>query len=109
MTAKNIARANKAKVAYRVGGVDLDSKDKATAVLTSIKEVSSKVAMTYKVDGKTYNCGKTAGSKCKKSGAKLTYVIGDEETGCETTAKLKQAQMKYRLIVELAVSKSFTL
>lgn len=109
MTAKNIAKANKAKIAYRVGGVDFESKDTASAVLVSIKKATSDMSLAYKVDGKTYKCSKTAGAKCKASKAKLTYLIGDEETGCETTAKLKNAERKYRKIVETAVTKSFTL
>ena len=109
VTAKSVAKAANGKVAYRVGGVDFDSKDQAQLVLASIKEALSELTMSYEVDGKTYKCGQTAGAKCKKSGAKLTYVIGDEKTGCETTAKLKLAEFRARKIVETAVAKSFTL
>ncbi len=109
MTAKRVANEAKSKVAYRVGGVDLPSKETAEKVLASIKEAVSEVAIAYKVDGKSYGCSKMAGEKCKKSGKKMTFVVAGEETPCETTAKLKLAEARVKKIVETAVSTSFSL
>ena len=61
------------------------------------------MTMSYKVDGKTYGCDKMAGQKCKKTGKKMTYVVGDEETCCEKTARLMVTEAKIRKIVETAV------
>lgn len=108
-TAKSIAKKAGTKVVYRVGGVDFDSKENAEAALVAIKEAVAKVAMEYKVDGKTFGCSKSAGAKCKETGKKLTYVVGKEETSCQTTAKLNLAKAKVRKIVETAAAKSFAL
>jgi len=109
VTAKRMADETESKVAYRVGGVDLPSKDTAEKVLASIKESVGDVTMAYKVDGKSYGCSKMAGEKCKKSGKKMTYVVAGEETSCQTTAKLKLAEARVKKIVETAVSTSFSL
>lgn len=109
VTAKDVAKKAGSTVAYRVGGVDFEKKEDAEKALASIRESLASVRMEYKVDGKTYGCSKTAGAKCKKNGKKLTYVIGDEETICEKTAKLMLTEAKVRKIVESAVATSFSL
>ena len=109
MTAKSVAKSTGTKVAYRVGGVDFDKKEDAQKVAKLVADAVKSVAMTYKVDGKTFHCNKTAGAKCKKSGKKMTYVVGDQETGCATSAKLMQARAKVRKIIETASAASFSL
>lgn len=109
MTAKSIAKSTGTKVAYRVGGVDFEKKEDAEKVVKLVADAAKSVAMTYKVDGKTLHCNKTAGAKHKKSGKKITYVIGDQETGCAASAKLMQAQAKVRKIIETASAASFSL
>ncbi len=109
VTAKSVAQKPKTTLAYRVGGVDFQKKEDAEKAIASIHGALAAVRMEYKVDGKTYGCSKTAGAKCKKAGKKLTYVVGDEETCCQATAKLKLAETKVRKIVETAVSASFSL
>ena len=47
----------------------------------------------------------TAGAK----GKKMTYVVGDQETGCAASAKLMQAEAKVRKIIETASAASFSL
>ena len=108
-SAKSIAEKTKSSVAYRVGGVDFAKKEDAEKALEAIREAVTEVTMAYKVDGKTYKCNKQAGEKCKKSGKKLTYVVGGEETCCKTTAQLKLTEARVRTIVQTAVSTSFSL
>ena len=60
--------------------------------------------MTYRVDGVDYHCGKTASSKANGNGKKLTYVLGEESTGCDVSAGLLLAQAKIRAIVEAAAT-----
>ncbi|MCH7592170.1 MAG: hypothetical protein IH989_05265 [Planctomycetes bacterium] len=109
MTAKGIAKSTGTKVAYRVGGVDFDKKEDAVKVAKLVADAVKSVAMTYKVDGKTFHCNKTAGAKCKKSGKKMTYVVGDQETGCAMSAKLMQAQAKVRKMRRFRCTASFSL
>jgi hypothetical protein len=109
MTAKTLAKKSGATIKYRVAGVDFDKKEDAEKVAKLVAEAVSAEHMNYKVDGKTYGCSKTAGEKCKKTGAKLTYVVGDEETCCEKTAKLKFTEAKIRKAVETAASAAMSL
>ena len=109
MTAKSVAKSTGTKVAYRVGGVDFDKKEDAQKVAKLVADAAKSAVMTYKVDGKTFHCDKTAGAKCKKSGKSMTYVIGDQETGCAVSAKLMQVEAKVRKIVETAAAASFSL
>ncbi|RME36918.1 MAG: hypothetical protein D6788_10570 [Planctomycetota bacterium] len=108
VTAKKLARQAKGKMMYRVGGVDFASREQAEAVLAAVKDAVKDVGIAYKVGDKVYRCSKKAGEKCKKNGAKLTYIVGDEETSCPKTAKVKLAKLKVRKIVETAVAKSFS-
>ena len=100
--AQQAADEKNTKVAYRVGGFDFADEKQAEKVVTLVKDAVANVGMTYKVDGKTYHCSKTAGSKCKKNGAKMTYVVGDEETPCDVSAKLLLTEAKLRTVVETA-------
>lgn len=109
MTAKDTARKTGTTVAYRVGGVDFSKKEDAEKAMARINDVIADVKMEYKVDGKTFGCSKMAGSKCKNSGKKMTYLVGSEETPCQVTAKRMLAEAKLRKIVEAAVSTSFSL
>lgn len=104
MTAKAIAKSSKTAIGYRVAGVDFAKKSDAQNAIDSIAKAIANVRMTYKIDGKSYGCEKTAGSKCKKSGKEMTYVIGDTETGCHTSAKLRLAEARIRAMVEVAVA-----
>ncbi len=103
MTAKSVAKKSKTSVAYRVGGVDFDKKENAEKALEAVHAAAAAVRVSYKVDGKSYCCDKMAGASAKKTGKKMLYVVGDEETGCEKTANLKLAEAKIRKIVETAV------
>lgn len=109
MTAKSVAADNGGKVLYRVAGVDFETQEAAEKALEKVREAAAKVALSYKVGDKTYGCDKEAGEKSKESGAKLTYVVGEEETGCQTMAKVKLAEAKIRTIVETAVTTSMSL
>ncbi len=109
VTAKTVAAKSGSKVTYRVGGVDFATKADAQKVVKLVADAVAEVKMSYKVDGKTFGCDKAAGAKCKKTGAKMTYVIGDQETCCKIDAALKMAETKVRKIVETAAAASFSL
>ncbi len=109
MTAKSLAKKSGTKMAYRVGGFDFEKKEDAQKVVKLVSEAIAEVQMSYKVDGKSFNCSKSAGAKCKKTGAKMTYVIGDDETCCKITATLKHAEAKIRKVVETAAAAAMSL
>jgi len=103
-TARTVAEKSRTTVAYRVGGFDFASKEEAEKALASIHEALGNVSLAYDVGGKSYHCGQTAAAKSEETGKKITYVIGDEETSYEKSAKLKLAETKVRTIVETAAA-----
>ncbi|MEE9295017.1 MAG: hypothetical protein V3W34_08690 [Phycisphaerae bacterium] len=98
-TAAKIAKDAKAKVKYRLAGFDFDDQDKAGKVATKAQEAISGIKMTYMSEGKPVTCLKS----CKAAGKKVTYVVGDQETQCEQSAKLMLAEFIARTIVEVVV------
>ncbi len=72
----------------------------AELVKTAIKDIK----MTYAVGEKTCNCPTQAGSLAKTSGEKMTYVVGEEKTCCNMTARLTLAKAKYKAAVEALVA-----
>ncbi len=108
-SAKTAAKKADVDLVYRVGGVDFKTKGDAAKAQESIDGAIAEVAIAYKVDGKLYHCDKAAGSKCKESGKKMIYVVGDMETPCHTTAKLKLAETRIHEIVKAAIATSLSL
>ena len=108
MTAKSVAKKTNTTVAYRVGGFDFAKRQDADKTLKLVRHAVGEVKMAYKVDGKTYGCSKMAGSKCKETGKKMTYVVGKEETSCEKSAQLMLTEAKIRTIVETAAAEALT-
>jgi len=68
----------------------------AEMVSTAIKDIK----MTYAVGEKSCNCPNEAGSLAKSSGKEMTYVIGEEKTCCNMTARLTLAKAKYKAAVQ---------
>ncbi len=101
-TAKKMAKKAKAKVAYRVAGFDFDDKEQADKVAKLVADAIDKTQVSYKVDGKSYHCDKMAGKKCKASGKKMTYVVGETETCCDKEAKILLTEARIRTAVETA-------
>lgn len=72
----------------------------AELVKTAIKDIK----MTYAVGEKACNCPTEAGTLAKTSGEKMTYVIGEEKTCCNMTARLTLAKAKYKAAVKALVA-----
>lgn len=77
-----------------------DAEKARDAALASIK----KVKMTYIVEGKEVDCSSKVCPMAKKAG-KVEYVIGDEKTCCETTARVTLARMQYEAAKKAADEK----
>jgi predicted phosphoribosyltransferase len=54
------------------------------------------VAVTYKVGDKTSTCSVEAKTLAESTKAKTIYVVDDQETECEMTARLNVARAKYK-------------
>ena len=65
-----------------------------------VKKAYASIKMSYKVGDKTCNCPVEAATLASKSDAKKEFVVNDECTECEMTARLKLAHAKYRAAVE---------
>jgi len=100
------AEAEKAgtKVTYRVGGVDFEDKEHAHQAAMLAKEKLGEVKMSYKVGKDTFCCDKMAGAKAKQTGEKMLYVVGEEETDCETDAKMLMAKAKLAALIAAATA-----
>ena len=105
-TANKVAGENGRKVAYRVGGFDFDSHDKADSVAKLVSDRLAEVKMTYKVGDQSFCCDQAAGMTAKKTGASLHYVVEGEETPCDKTAKLMLAEAMVRAAVLTAAAAS---
>ncbi len=104
MTAKDMAKKSNDKVVYRVGGVDFNDKATAEKAVKLASEKLSDVSMKYKVGEKSFCCDKMAGAEVKQSGKKMLFVVGGEETECQTAAKVNLARAQIRKIVETAAA-----
>src|SRR5690606_18680022 len=72
-----------------------------------VKNAMTSIKMSYKVGDETCDCPVQAATLATKSGAKKQFVVNDECTECELTARLNLAHAKYKAAVE-ALAKAET-
>lgn len=65
-----------------------------------VKGAVEKVNMNYLVGEKTCNCPHEADALAKSTQAEKFFVVGEEKTCCETTARLNLARAKYKAAVQ---------
>ena len=63
----------------------------------------AKVKFTYLVGEKECSCPVEAGKLAKESGKEKLFVVGEEKTCCEKTARLNLARAKYKAAIEALV------
>jgi hypothetical protein len=68
-----------------------------------MQKAMGKVKLTYLVGEEECGCPVKAGKLAKESGHEKLFVVGDEKTGCEKTARLNLARAKYKAAVEALV------
>jgi hypothetical protein len=71
----------------------------AAAMAKTAKAAMDKVAMTYMVGEKSCNCPVEAEKMAKDSGDVTLFVVGQEKTACQVTARLNLARAKYKAAV----------
>lgn len=64
-----------------------------------VKAAVNAVSMSYKVGDATCNCPNQAASMATKSDEKVEYVVGDQCTSCELTARMNLAHARYKAAV----------
>lgn len=72
-----------------------------------VKNAMTSIKMSYKVGDETCDCPVQAATLATKSGAKKQFVVNDECTECELTARLNLAHAKYKAAIE-ALAKAET-
>jgi hypothetical protein len=68
-----------------------------------MREAMAKVKFTYLVGDEKCGCPVKAGKLAKESGKEKLFVVGEEKTCCEKTARLNLARAKYKAAVEAMV------
>lgn len=84
------------KIAGKTCNCPVDAGKKAELVSTA----ASQVKMSYEVGEKSCNCPMKAASLAKTSGEDKLFVVGEEKTCCEMTARLNLARAKYKAAVK---------
>lgn len=69
-----------------------------------MNDAMSEVKLTYAVGDEECNCPIEAGKLAEKSGKDKQFVVGEEKTCCEQTARLNLARAKYKAAVEALVA-----
>lgn len=96
VTPKSCATSGTHTVAGKSCKCSVQAGKTAELVKTAIKDIK----MTYAVGEKSCNCPNEAGSLAKTSGKDMTYVVGEEKTCCNMTARLTLAKAKYKAAVQ---------
>jgi len=94
LEASRMAAASDSPIQYRVGPAVFTSAERAIFAAAGARGASQQVAMTYEVEGKATQCSEEAGSLCEKTGAAMTYVVGETKTQCKVTATETMAQAR---------------
>lgn len=71
-------------------------------VATALKTVT----MGYEVAGEKAACSTCAATMAKEKSAPIEYVVGEQKTTCEMTARLNLAHAKYKAAVQAMVSQT---
>jgi hypothetical protein len=65
-----------------------------------MQQAIAKVKFTYLVGEKECHCPMAAGKLAKESGKPKLFVVGEEKTHCEKTARLNLARAKYKAAIK---------
>ena len=88
------------KIAGKSCDCPVDAGKKAELVSTAVADIK----MSYAVGEETCDCPNHAAALAKSTGAEKTFVVGEETTCCEMTARLKLAHAKYKAAVQALAS-----
>jgi len=65
-----------------------------------MQQAMAKVKLTYLVGDEECHCPVEAGKLAEKSGKEKVFVVGDQKTRCEKTARLNLARAKYKAAIQ---------
>jgi hypothetical protein len=107
-TEKFVAALTKPHTCPKSGQLTLagqaQSCEKAAAHTAELmQQAMAKVRFTYLVGDKECSCPVEAGKLAKESGNEKLFVVAEEKTCCEKTARLNLARAKYKAAIEAMV------
>jgi len=79
-----------------IAGQEMTCPISAGEMATKVKNAMDKVTISYRVGDKACTCPLEAKSLAESSKAKTVYIIEDQETECELTARLNLARAKFK-------------
>jgi hypothetical protein len=79
-----------------VAGTQMTCPVAASDVAAKVKKAMDSVAISYKVGDKSCSCPIEAKTLAETSKAKTIFVVEEQETECEMTARLNVARAKYK-------------
>lgn len=79
---------------FRVAGREFDTWEDAVKARDEVRAAVKRVKMSYVVDGKKVDGASRICPKAKAAGT-VKFVVGEEETGCEITARIALARAQY--------------
>lgn len=94
----------KASGKITVAGAEQDCIFCAKGLAKKMNAAMDGVQMTYMVGKKECNCPVTAGKLAEEAGVEKQFVVGEEATCCEQTARLNLARAKYKAAVAVLVA-----
>jgi hypothetical protein len=89
MAAKDLASKSGKPVHYRLAAFDFAEQADAEKVAQAARAAGDQVAMSYVVGEKTFACSKEAAQAANTDGKDVEFCVGEQKTGCETTAKTR--------------------
>ncbi len=100
VSAKDMAKATGKPVRFRLAAFDFEKKEAAMKAAKLARASADKVAMSWSVGDKKFNCPVEAGDVAKSSGKNVEFCVGEQKTTCETTAKTRLVEARITPAIE---------
>jgi len=89
--------------ATTVAGETMTCTVRAGEVVSKVKKAMDSIAISYKVGEKSCSCPVEAKALAANKNVKTFFVVDQEETECELTARLNLARAKYKVALKAMV------
>jgi len=101
MAAAGMAKECGQPVHYRLAAFDFAEKARAEEVATAARAAGDKVAMSWAVGEKGFDCPMRAAEAAKTAGKKVEYCVGEQKTTCDVTAKTRLIESRITAALEV--------
>jgi len=100
LAAKDMAEKCGKPVRYRLATFEFAEKARAEEVAKVARTAGDKVAMSWAVGEKGFDCPMRAAEAAKTAGKKVEYCVGEQKTPCETTAKTRLIEARIAAVLK---------